>query len=119
MEMETTITPTVNQQGVIMLSLTADQYDEINRALVSYNKRREINRNQAAKRRGTSDPRACKPTLILGYPVAETPLQIPNRTTINTRSSPPPPKIVPVLPPLPIIVPVSPSSLDLERLVMG
>lgn len=113
MEMHVTVTPTVNQQGVIMLPLTADQYDEINRALVSYNKRREINRNQAAKRRGTTDPRACKPTLILGYPVAETPLQIPIKTTFNKRPSPP------VSPPLPTVVPLPPILSNLERKIMG
>lgn len=106
MDTQITITPMVNQQGIITLSLTPDQYDEINRALVSYNKRREINRNQAAKRRGTSDPRACKPTLILGYPVSQTPLQIPIRTSFNTRLTPSPNHIVP-------------QVLNLEKSVMG
>ena len=71
MNMQVIVTPTVNEEGVITLSLTAQQYGDICRALVAYNKRREINRVQACKRRGTTESKACKPNIVLTYPVAE------------------------------------------------
>lgn len=102
MDNQVIITPTVDQTGAVVLCLTADQFDEVNRALISYNKRREVNRIQAAKRRGNHDSKSCKPTLIFSYPVAEVPIVIQNRTTYNTtkgtaRTS----HVAPILPPSP------------------
>jgi hypothetical protein len=83
METIVTITPKVKNDGTIIIELTHDQFDEINRALVAYNKRRDVHRNTIAKKRGTKDSKPCKPKLVLSYPVADTPTIIPQKTTYN------------------------------------
>ena len=48
----------------ISLTLTSSQFSELNRALISYNKRRVFNRNHAAKCRGSSSSKPYKPSLF-------------------------------------------------------
>ena len=82
-----TITPTADAEGNIYLKLSSTQFDEMNKALVAHNKRRELHRNVMAKRRGKDDPKQCKPTLILSYPVAQKALKLVLRR--NDSVSPP------------------------------
>lgn len=58
------IVPFTTRSGSISLTLTPSQFDELNRALISYNKRRSVNRSQAAKRRGATSSSPAKPILV-------------------------------------------------------
>ena len=63
------IVPFTTTADSISLTLTRYQFDELSRALIAYNKRRDTNRSQAAKRRGTLNSKPLKPSLVFSVPI--------------------------------------------------
>ena len=107
MENIVTIIPRVNIHGNIILEITQDQFEDINRALKAFNKKRDVHRNTAAKKRGSNKTRTCKAKLVFSYPVADIPTIIQQNTTENllpfTNLKPRAPTIMPQT--APILIP--------------
>ena len=96
MDKKITIVPRVDNEGNIILKLTAGQFEEINKGLIALNKRRVIHRNTMAKQRGATETKSSKPELVFSYPVAESSILIPKNTAYNAlpqyeRKTPSPP----------------------------
>lgn len=68
MDLQNIIIPTYKiSQTEIGLSITAEQYQEIQSGLELLRKKRDISRKHYANKKGTS-PKAIKPTYVLGKP---------------------------------------------------
>ena len=80
-----TIVPKVKEDGTIVLELTKEQFAEINKTMIAFNKRRDVHRNTVAKLRGTKNSKACKIRYVFEQPKTRL-VMVVNREETNRQT---------------------------------